>query len=127
MDMQSFFTRQRASDGKKVPLRLPDGTATDFHLIVRSRLSDEFRKAREESMRATALKVAAEGKAADPGKMADEATLHQIAALIAGWNLPDEFTPENVLKFLREAPQIAEQVDVFAANDRAFFKAGSPS
>lgn len=127
MSMEQFFIRKRASEGKKFPLRNPDGTPTDYFIVIRSRWSDEFRKAREESMRAAALKVAAEGKNIDAEKAATEAALSQIAALVVSWNLPEEFTPENVMTLLREAPQIADAIDRAAGNDRDFFKAGSIS
>lgn len=127
MSMEQFFTRQKASAGKKVPLQLPDGTRTEFYLIIRSRWSDEFRKAKEAAMRAAAAKVAAEGKNVDADALASSAAIDMIAALVVDWNLPETFTPENVRKLLQEAPQLAEKIDKLAADDKYFFKDGSLS
>ena len=48
--MHDFSIRQRANDGRRIALSLPDGSPTDHWLQIRSRWSDAFRQARDEAM-----------------------------------------------------------------------------
>ena len=43
--MDAFFTRDKANEGIKVPLRTPEGKETDHYLVIRSQWSDDFQKA----------------------------------------------------------------------------------
>lgn len=124
-DMEKFFTRATANEGKKLPLRHPDGTPSEHYLIIRSQWSDEFIQANDDAMRSLAVKVAA--KDADAKSVFQEQKLSLIAACIAGWSFSTEFTHENVIEFLRNAPQIAKQVNKLAGDDKYFFKKESAS
>lgn len=53
-------------------------------------------------------------------KALEEGTLEMRAALISEWSFDMPCTVENISNFLREAPQIADEVDKFASR-RAFF------
>jgi len=125
--MEAFFTRQKANEGVKLPLALPDGTETDHWLRIRGIDSDAFKAARSESNRA-AMDLAAVAdtlpKAELESKMTD-AKLRLLASLVMGWSFEQDFTEEAVLQFLREAPQIADQIDSLAARRRLFFAQSS--
>lgn len=123
MSMTDFFTRDVANEGKRVPLTFPDGKKSNFFLVVRSQWSDAYQSAKSEAMQRVAAAVAA-GEV-DVKAIVEEQKLHALSALVAGWNLPEEFTPENVVTFLRNAPQVASAVDKMASNDRRFFANGS--
>lgn len=117
--MEQFAIRQRANDGRRVPLTLPDGTPTEHWLQIRSRWSDAFRQAREEAMQEVA-------RMAQAGKAELEAALEQSllavrAALVSDWSFDEPCVSDNVRAFLREAPQVAELVDRAGADDQAFF------
>ena len=117
--METFAIRQRANDGRRVPLTLPDGTPTDHWLQIRSQWSDAFRQAREEAMQLVA-RLAQAGKAELDAAL-ERSLLDVRAALVSDWSFDEPCVPENVRAFLREAPQIAELVDRAGADDQAFF------
>lgn len=121
--MQQFFTREKANDGAKMPLQLPDGTETKYWLLVRGIDSDAFRKANAAANQR--LLHITEEEEKDPGKVEaikEECKLSLIVALIAGWSFDMPCTEENVASFLKEAPYIRDGVDRFAANRKLFFK-----
>lgn len=120
MSMEQFFTRDKANEGVKVPLSLPDGTPTEHYLVLRSQWSDAFQQARQDSYRAD-LEALKDGKEID----ATERHIAICASLIAGWSFEQELTEANVKKLLREAPQLREMVDRFSSQDARFF--GKPS
>ena len=117
--MEAFAIRQRANDGRRVALTLPDGSPTDHWLQIRSQWSDAFRQAREEAMQQVA-------RMAQTGKSELDAALEQSllavrAALVSDWSFDEPCVPDNVRALLREAPQIAELIDRAGADDQAFF------
>ncbi|MGI0119686.1 phage tail assembly chaperone [Zooshikella sp. RANM57] len=114
--MQSFFTRQKANEGIKLPLSLPDGTPTDEYLMIRGIDSDHYQTAINEAKRAIFAKSSKDTSDYDPA----EAELDVLVSLVAGWSFEEELTPENIKNFLKEAPQIAKQIDKLAG-DRALF------
>jgi len=112
--MKDFHTRAAASVGVEVPLALPDGTPTEHWLRVRGVDSDEYRKA---DLLAKREAITIAGMEGDAREEAIELQKHKIiASLIAGWSFPEECTEENVIEFLREAPQVADMVDRLARN-----------
>jgi hypothetical protein len=123
MSAKDFYTRDAANEGKKVELTYPDGRPSGFHLVVRSQWSDEFQVAKAKALQYVASLVGRQE--VDIKQIAKEQELHCAVALIAGWNFPEEFTPENVLEFLRNAPQVRDRVSKLAGSDRSFFKSGS--
>lgn len=126
MRMNAFFTRDRANEGRRLPLTTPDGQPTEHWLQVRSQHSDAFRE------RADALLQAAANDAPDPKNPNDlserqargrKRTAALRAALVCAWSFPEDCTPEAVERFLEMAPQIAAALDRFAGDDRIFFAA----
>lgn len=118
--MNDFHTREAANNGIEVPLFLPDGTKSEHFLVVRGIDSDEFRQADAETKRNAVLLSGIEGEAERNEFIADsKRTL--IASLIADWSFEEECTPQNIKSFLKNAPQIADQVDTVAAKRSLFF------
>lgn len=123
--LEAFHTRARANEGIEVPLFLPDGTATDHRIRIRSTDSDAFRAA-EAAGREHMIDVMANKE--QLAKFDHEAErLKLVASLVISWTFDRPCTPENVIAFLREAPQIADSIDRVSANRRNFFKGSSPS
>lgn len=121
--MNEFFTRQKANEGIKLTLTLPNGEDTDHFLMIRGVDSDVFREAEAEAKR-NAMQIAAlEDKEQRKVAMADE-KLVLVAALIMDWSFDEECSLENVKHFLKEAPHIADQVDQIAARRTLFFREG---
>lgn len=124
MKIEDFFTREKANEGIKLPLFLP-GTNEDSGqwLQVRGVDSDEFRAATVLTQR-NLREAFADGKVPS-----DEFHIHQkrllVASLIAGWSFEQEFTVDNLMNFLVNAPQIEEAVNQIATRRNLFFKNGS--
>lgn len=117
MKMEALFTREKANEGTKVPLSYADGTPTEHHLIIRSQWSDAFQQAKQDAYRQD-LEAMAKGETVD----STERHVTLCATLVAGWNLEEEFTEENVKTLLREAPQLRDMIDRHASRDARFFK-----
>ncbi|MBG89599.1 MAG: hypothetical protein CMO80_22250 [Verrucomicrobiales bacterium] len=118
--MQEFFTRQLANEGKELPLYLPSGEKSEHKIRVLGVDSDKFKSKEAESK-----KIAAELAALDDNEerrvAIEDLQLKLIATLVIGWTFDQECTEENVVNFLREAPQIADAINRFAGNRKAFF------
>lgn len=113
-----FFTRQGSNEGIRIPLSLPDGSATEEWLHILGADSDAFRK-KEAEYRRQAFSVA--DKTPDEvEKFREEGRYRLLASLVVHWSFEEECTEENVYKFLREAPFLADQIDTVASR-RAFF------
>lgn len=135
--MEQFHTRARANEGKRLKLYTPDGKPTEHWLQVRHVWSDAFQAANEaevSGVREAMLAAAADDAKgrADEAKAAvdtakQDAKLRIWSALVAAWSFPAPCTPEAVVEFLRDAPQIGEQIDKFAADSRRFFGSDSAS
>lgn len=124
ISFESFFTREKANEGVKLPLSLPDGTPTDFWIRIYGVDSDSYREANAKFKRQL-IKVAALETEEEREKAFEDLERGLRAALIHSWNLPREFTPENCYKLLKEAPQIADEVDRLSARRKLFFENGS--
>lgn len=138
-----FLTRQTANDGVKLYLIDPrTGEETKHWLLVIGRDSDVSRKAEleaERNLRKRFDGISPKDKAGirevqeQIEREAPERVIEAIATLIIDWSWHDEepCTRENVIAFLKDAPQIADQVDTFTSNRVLFFgraaKTSSPS
>lgn len=118
--MKEFYTRQKANEGVKLPLFHPDGTPSEHWFLVRGIDSDQFRRA-EASAKRKAVELAQIEDADERAEQVRETELKCIAALVASWSFEEECTTENVVNFLREAPQIADAVNRYAARRADFF------
>lgn len=124
MGMDDFYTREKANEGRKLPLYTPDGKPTEEWLLVRHVWSDAFQDAEDAGLRATHEAMLALGEKPDPAEVAAikrASTTKLLASLIAGWSFPEECTLEAVAAFLSKAPQIEEQINRFAADSKDFF------
>lgn len=129
MGMEAFYTRDKANEGQRLPLRSPDGKPTDHWLQVRHVWSDAFQAAEEASMREIQERIIALGDKPDDGEVAKakrDGTNRLLASLVSAWSFDEECTPDNVAAFLAKAPQIAEQINRFAADAKRFFASESP-
>lgn len=125
--MEAFFTRQRANEGIELPLDLPDGTPTKHRIRIRGVDSDQFRAANADSRRRLAELVMNREKATVDPADTDNERFRLLASLVVSWTFELECTPDNVVTLLREAPQLAEQIDRIAAKRSLFFRNGSPT
>lgn len=133
MSMDKFFTREKGSAGKRIPLALPDGEETEDWIEIRSIDSKEYQEAianYERRLIQTKLLDSKESKAAGESGLDDtlerELVLELNASLVKAWSFEEELSPENVKHLLVQAPQIHQQIEALARN-RAFFYKSSPT
>ncbi|EOY8363287.1 phage tail assembly chaperone [Salmonella enterica subsp. salamae] len=118
MKISDFATRQRANQGEKMYLSLPDGTKTEEYLIVRGVDSDAYNQARSEASR----RVFSLKDDDNPSPVVEENRLNLMTSLVVGWSLEEEFSEANLRELLKECPQIGDQINQFAANRVEFFR-----
>lgn len=123
--MEAFFTRARANEGVKLPLALPDGSPTEHWIRIRGIDSDQFKQAETEARR-HAFELADIKDPVELQQAVSNDKLKLLAALVIDWSFADRpCTQENIFALLREAPQIADEIDRLSARRRLFFKQGS--
>jgi hypothetical protein len=118
--MAAFLTRQTANEGVVIPLRLPTGEKTDQWIRIVGAESDAFRASFANLKRALLAIGQIEDKAVREAAEADEGR-KMTASLVIGWSFEQEPTFDNVIAFLRDAPQIEKQIDAAAQNRSLFF------
>ncbi len=117
-DMDQFKTREAANEGQIMYLADPaTGEKTEHWMRVLSQWSDAFQEAKAEAQR--------EAYKRSLGLSDEEAVRIKqdqlTAALVAEWSFDQPCTLDNVAAFLREAPQIRDQVDLIGSQDSRFF------
>jgi hypothetical protein len=122
--MAAFFTREKANEGIELPLSFPDGTPSPHWIRVRGMDSDAFKAADAQAKRRM-FEIAGEPDKAKIEAFLAEAKVNSIGSLVISWSFPEKCTPEAVKAFLKEAPQIADQIDRIASKRSLFFRNGS--
>ncbi len=120
-NLADFFTVPQASEGKSLPLKKPDGTATEYHLTV---IGADAPAAKQALLAATRIiRDERNDKMSDEEKMAvsERASLQFRVALVTGWNLPVEFNKEAVTELLTNNPGLAQDVEQFSGDRSRFF------
>lgn len=131
--MEEFFTRDSANKGTRLNLVHPDGTPTEHWLHVIGVDSDTYQRELSAAKRKI---IITESKAKEDfedvkareeflAKERKDCEIQVIAALVIDWSFEQECNMENKMKFLLNAPQIAQEVDEVSA-DRKFFLPKKP-
>jgi hypothetical protein len=129
-DLSLFATRSPANAGAVLELEDVDGNTSAHTLNILGTDSDNFQRAQFKSKQAVIAKMK-DGKEATFDEATDMAR-ELVASLISGWSFTDPngepvpCTKANVVAFLKEAPQIQEQIDR-VATDRKLFTKGKPT
>lgn len=124
--LSDFFTLSALEKGKKLPLTLPDGTETEYHLMVLGADAPAARKALLEASRILrdegkeGLSVEAEAE------IAQRANLHYRSALAFDWSLPVPYSKEAIAELLLNNPGLANDVERLASDRTRFFAKDSP-
>ena len=119
--MEQFHTRAKANEGRKLFLATPNGEKTEHWLLILSQHSDKFRRARDTALQLRAKEIALIKDPEERRQRAQDELGAVQSALVADWSFEEPCTPENVQKFMREAPQIGDAIGRFAEDDAAFF------
>jgi len=129
--MEQFYTRDKANEGLTLPLYLPNGQKTEDFLIILGVDSDAFRKVNIEEQRkvSTTMEIATKIEDEDErkafiDKREQDSKNTVLAALIKDWSFTQDCTTEEKIKFLENAPQIADAINTFAADRKRFFGNG---
>lgn len=119
--LSDFFTLGALEKGKKLPLTLPDGTATDYHIVVMGADAPAARKALLEATRI----LRDEGKegmsAEEETALQQRANLHYRTALAFDWSLPIPYTKEAIAELLVNNPGLSSDVERLASDRARFF------
>ncbi|QJI53356.1 tail assembly chaperone [Alteromonas phage vB_AcoS-R7M] len=120
MQMEDFYTSDKAEEGAKLPLYKPNGEKTEHWFLVLGIDSPTFKKAEAQSKRKGA-KIALIEDADERDEKGVELERELVASLIKDWSFGTECTMEEKIKFLKKAPQIESAVNRFSAQRTLFF------
>jgi len=112
----AFLTREKANAGIVLDLVRKNGTPTGESLTIYGMDSDAFRAAKAESEARLAALIQARTAGIFAKAEPLEERLRLVASLVKEWSFPEPCTLENVLAFLRRAPQLVSLIDTFAAD-----------
>ncbi|VVP89935.1 hypothetical protein PS918_03134 [Pseudomonas fluorescens] len=119
--LSDFFTLGALEKGKNLPLTLPDGTATEYHLVVLGADAPAARKALLEATRILRDKGKEGMTAEEEDAIAQRANLHYRTALAFDWSLPVPYSKEAVTELLLNNPGLANDVERLASDRARFF------
>ena len=129
--MEQFYTRDKANEGIELPLYLPTGIKSKDSLTVLGVDSDTYNRVNIDEQRKFSKRVEAAALIEDDterkvfmDEKEDESKVVILSALIKDWTFDQECTEENKVQFLKNAPQIAEAINKFAADRKRFFGKG---
>ncbi len=125
MKPSDLYTRAAASNARKMPLFTPQGEITDHYLEIIGRDSDEFQRASSKYQQTLAI-IEAIKDPKERGEAARRAFASLRAALVVGWSLDAELTPEAAAELCFEAPSLAREIDQFAGNIANFLPRTAP-
>jgi hypothetical protein len=131
--MEEFFTKDAANEGIKIPLHLPSGEKSEHTITIYGVDSDEFycalqsekRKLSLIEMEANLLKGRERLDFINEKQRESESTV--LANLIKDWTFEMECTIENKIHFVKNAPQIGEQINKISGDRKLFFALGQES
>ena len=110
--MKEFYTAKAHSKPKKLPLSLPNGHKTDHYFMILGLQSESVREAKNRVQKEMLMN----------GMTKDQGFFIWIASMIESWSFDEDCSEENKIKFLKEAPQVADSVDIFSSNHANFAK-----
>ena len=128
-DISLFSTRSPANAGAVLELKDVNGNTSEHTLTILGTDSDAFQEAQFNSKQAIIAMMKDDKEATF--KEATTMARELVASLVSGWTFVDAdgkplpCTKANVVAFLKEAPQIQEQIDS-VATDRKLFTTGKP-
>lgn len=118
--LSDFYTAPVAEKGRKVPLALPNGSPTEFYLVVMGGDAPAARKALTDAVReirGIPEELSEEERAAARAK----AVLDQRCSLIIGGALPGGFSKDAARKLLANNPGLAADVERISADPALFY------
>lgn len=120
-NLSDFFTVPAAQAGKPLPLKKPDGTETEYHLMVLGGDAPEARQALLAASRIFRDERKDEMPEEEKLAITERASLQFRAAIVTGWNLPIPFSKEAVTELLENNPGLAQEIEQFSGDRSRFF------
>lgn len=114
--LSDFNTVDRAEEGVKIDLTLPNGDPSGEWVRVRSYLSPVAQRARYEAERKRAEK--GDTLTFDDGQSLEA---QSRAALVKEWSFDDECSVENVSAWLLKSQMVSQAIIIAATQDQRFF------
>jgi len=128
--MQEFFTREAGNNGYKLELTRPDGEPTDHWIEIYSVDSDEYHKSNARLRRQLGT-VEIEAKAIEDLKDREEYLIDKQremeCELLSSLSFEQDPTADNKREFVRNAPQIANQINQLSGRRALFTKTDAES
>jgi len=122
MKITDLYTREAANTGRRVAVPGRNGMDSGEWMHIHHIDADAFRQ-----RRAAVLSRHAMLSDAERNEKRVQHTNELLAALVSGWSLEDECTPDNVQELLNNAPYIADWLDRISSDASVFFGAVSIS
>lgn len=129
-DLEAFATAELSEEGVKVPLVDVEGNLTEHWIKIKSTDSMAFKNAQSKfRKRILALhELEDKNNGLDYALEQEKLTLELLASLVVGWSFKNddgsefECSNENVIKVLKDAPILAQEIDKASARRQNFTK-----
>lgn len=127
-DLEGFATAKLAEEGVKIPLTDVEGNKTKHWIKIKSTDSSSFKKA-QSKFRKRFIQINELNEADDSLDSileSEKLTLELLASLVVSWSFKnDDGTPykcvkSNIIRVLREAPVLAQEIDAASARRKNF-------
>jgi hypothetical protein len=131
--MEEFFTKDAANEGVEIPLYLPTGDKSEHTITIYGVDSDEFYRALQiEKRKVSGIEIAAnklegEDRLEYINDKQRESEYTVLGYLIKDWTFEMECTMENKIRFVKNAPQIGEQINRISGDRKLFLALGQES
>ena len=133
VSMEEFFTKDAANEGVEIPLYLPTGDKSEHTITIYGVDSDEFYRALQiEKRKLSGIEIAAnklegEDRLEYINDKQRESEYTVLGYLIKDWTFEMECTMENKIRFVKNAPQIGEQINRISGDRKLFLALGQES
>jgi hypothetical protein len=111
--MKKFFTAEFHNTAQKLTLSYPDGKDSEHYIMVLGVQSSQVREAKKNIR----FKLST-SESMSP----EDVEAEIICAMIDSWSFDEETSQANKIKFIKEAPQISDAIDLFSSYHGNFAK-----
>ena len=129
-DLDAFATGQLGEEGVKLPLKDVEGNETEHWIKIKSTDSISFKKA-QSKFRKKLVSIHEEGGDSETIQAMEATEKYSnelLASLVVDWSFHEDdgskypCTKSNILKVFKDAPMLAQEIDVASAKRKNFIK-----
>lgn len=129
-DLEGFATAKLAEEGVKIPLTDVEGNKTKHWIKIKSTDSMSFKKAQSKFRKRILSfhELSEDEESLDSIYETEKLGVELLACLVIGWSFknddgtPYKCTKPNVIKLLKDAPVLAQEIDTASARRKNFIK-----